>query len=110
ARWPAVFFDVRDGGCSSGPFAGRRGDCVLYKLSPTQERAAVARTVFSWFSRTPTLERLEVPEYRRHGGHMNAAGLNADGRTYIEALLSRGMIVTVDHMSQQTVDDAAPLF
>lgn len=109
-RWPAVFFDVRDGGCTSGPLAGRRGDCVLYKLGPTQERAAVARTVFSWFSRTPTLERVDAPEYRRHGGHLNAAGLNDDGRTYLNALLSRGMLVTVDHMSQQAVDDAVPLF
>ena len=109
-RWAPVFFDVRDGGCASGPPAGRRGDCVLYKLGPAQDRAALARTVFSLFSRTPTLVPADVPEYRRHSGHMNTRGLSADGRTYVDALLSRGMMVTIDHMSQQTVDDVAAVF
>jgi microsomal dipeptidase-like Zn-dependent dipeptidase len=109
-RWVPVFFDVRNGGCASGPLAGMRGDCVLFRLSPTQERAAISRTVFSPFSRTPTLQQVDVPEYRRHSGHMNARGLTADGRTYVAALMSRGMLVSIDHLSQQAVDDAAALF
>jgi microsomal dipeptidase-like Zn-dependent dipeptidase len=110
SRWAPVFFDVRDGGCRSGPLAGLRGECVLFKLAPTQERAAMARTVFSPFARTPTLEPVAVPEYRRHSGHMNTRGLTADGRTYIAALLARGMLVSIDHLSQQAVDDATLLF
>ena len=110
AQWAPVFFDVRNGGCGSGPLAGVRGECVLFRLSPTQERAAVARTVFSPFGATPTLQQVDVPEYRRHSGHMNARGLTGDGRIYIGALLSRGMLVSIDHLSQQAVDDAMALF
>ena len=105
ARWPPVFFDVRDGGCTRGPLAGRRGDCVLFRFSTTQERALVARTAFSPFSRTPTLGQVQVPDYAGHDGHMNVRGLTDDGRSYVRALLSRGMLVTIDHMSQQSADD-----
>jgi microsomal dipeptidase-like Zn-dependent dipeptidase len=108
-RYPSVFFDVRNGGCTTGPLAGIRGECVLFKLSPSQDRAVVTRTLFSPFRATPTLEPVQVPGYREHGGHLNARGLTADGRTYISALLSRGMIVGLEHMSQQSVDDVAPL-
>ena len=110
SRSEPVFFDVRNGGCRSGPLAGRRGECVLFKLAPTQERAAITRTVFSPFVRTPTLEQVLVPAYRRHSGHLNTRGLTADGRTYVSALLARGMLVSIDHLSQQAVDDAALLF
>jgi microsomal dipeptidase-like Zn-dependent dipeptidase len=118
ARWQPVFFDVRNGGCTSGPLARARGECVLFKLSPTQDRAAIGRTLFSPFSATPTLQQVQVPEYRRHSGHLNARGLTADGGSYISALLARGMIVGLEHMSQQALDEAsgilaerqAPLF
>jgi microsomal dipeptidase-like Zn-dependent dipeptidase len=109
ARWAPVFFDVRNGGCTSGPLAGRRGDCVLFKLSPTQERAAVARTVFSPFVRTAMLQQVQVPAYRAHSGHMNARGLSPDGRTYLVSLLSRGMLIGLEHMSQRTADEASAL-
>jgi microsomal dipeptidase-like Zn-dependent dipeptidase len=105
-RWAPVFFDVRNGGCTSGPLARVRGECVLFKLSPTQERASVARTVFSPFNATPTLQQVQVPRYRDHSGHMNTRGLTADGRSYISLLRTRGILIAVDHMSQQSVDDA----
>jgi microsomal dipeptidase-like Zn-dependent dipeptidase len=104
-RWPPVFFELRNGGCDRGPLAGQRGECVLFRFSATQERAFVARTVFSLFSPTPTLGLVQVPRYREHDGHMNVRGLSADGRAYIRALLSRGMLIGIDHMSQQSTDD-----
>jgi microsomal dipeptidase-like Zn-dependent dipeptidase len=109
AQWPPVFFDVRNAGCTGGPLAGIRGECVLFKLSPSQDRAVVTRTLFSPFRATPALAPVEVPGYREYAGHMNARGLTADGRTYVSALMSRGMLVGLEHMSQQSVDDALPV-
>jgi microsomal dipeptidase-like Zn-dependent dipeptidase len=104
-RWEPVFFDVRNGGCTAGPLAGVRGECVLFKFSPTQDRPMLARTLFSPFSRTPTLGQAQVPRYREHSGHMNTRGLTAEGRSYISSLLSRGMLVGLEHMSRQSVED-----
>ena len=109
ARREPVFFDVRNGGCTSGPLAKQRGDCVLFKLGPTQERAAIARTVFWPFGATPTVQQVEVPRYRQHSGHLNARGLTADGESYLAALLSHGMLVGLEHMSQRAVDEASVL-
>jgi microsomal dipeptidase-like Zn-dependent dipeptidase len=109
ARWPPVFFDVRNGGCTAGPLAGMRGECVLFKLSPSQDRAVVTRTLFSPLHATPTLTSVQVPGYREHAGHMNVRGLTADGRSYISSLLARGMLVGLEHMSQQSVEDVLPV-
>jgi microsomal dipeptidase-like Zn-dependent dipeptidase len=82
---------------------------VLFKLSPTQERAAIARTAFWPFGETPTVEQVEVPRYREHTGHLNVRGLTADGEAYLTALLSRGMLAGLEHMSQRAVDEASVL-
>jgi microsomal dipeptidase-like Zn-dependent dipeptidase len=104
-----VFFDVRDAGCGNGPLADPRGDCVLFKLGPRQERAILARTVFSPFSATPMLHAVDVPQYREHRGHLNARGLTENGRRYVRSLLSRGMLVGLEHMSEQSVADVYDL-
>lgn len=109
SQWQPVFFDVREGGCTAGPLAGRRGECVLFRLGPAQDRVIVSRTIFSPFSRTPMLRRVEVPQYRQHAGHLNARGLTDEGRSYLRLLVSRGMLVGLEHMSQQTIDDVNAL-
>src|SRR5688572_5253646 len=104
-----VFFDVRDGGCGNGPVASPRGDCVLFKLGTRQERVILARTVFSPFGATPMLHPVDVPRYREHGSHLNARGLTDDGRPYVRSLLTRGMLVGLEHMSEQSVADVYDL-
>jgi microsomal dipeptidase-like Zn-dependent dipeptidase len=69
----------------------------------------VERTIFSPFGRTPTLRAVDVPRYRDHAGHLNARGLTADGRVYARSLMSRGMLVGIEHMSQQSVEDLTAL-
>lgn len=104
-----VFFDVRDGGCASGALARGRGECVLFKFSPAQERAVVTRTIFSPFSATPTLRQVDVPRYRDHGGHLNARGLTDEGRSYLSALMARGMLIGLEHMSQRSIEEVERL-
>jgi microsomal dipeptidase-like Zn-dependent dipeptidase len=38
------------------------------------------------------------------GGHINAGGLTAHGRTLLGELMRRGMIIDVDHMGHKTLD------
>lgn len=38
-------------------------------------------------------------------GFVNSRGLQALGRTVLEALMARGVLIDIDHMSQQTVSD-----
>jgi hypothetical protein len=45
---------------------------VLFTFGPQQDRVKLSRTIFSPFSPTPMLERVEVPAYRRFAGHLNA--------------------------------------
>lgn len=105
AQWQPVFFDVRDGGCGHGPIAEPRGDCVLFTLATSQERAILARTVFSPFRQTPMLQVVPVPQYREHRSHVNTRGLSDEGRAYVRALLSRGMLVGLEHMSERSIED-----
>jgi microsomal dipeptidase-like Zn-dependent dipeptidase len=102
--WEPVFFDIRDGGCPPGAPAAR-GECVLFKLRPVQDRAVVSRTIFSPFSATPNLREVEAPRYRDHSGHLNTRGLTEDGRSYLRSLIARGMLVGLEHMSQRSVED-----
>lgn len=45
-----------------------------------------------------------LPSYPPYAAHCNARGLTDLGRTLIEALMERGMMIDVDHMSSKTVD------
>jgi len=52
-------------------------------------------------------EAVEAP--RIHGGHANTRGLNRYGTILLEALMARGMIIDVDHMSEKSTDAALAL-
>lgn len=104
-HWPAHFFEVREGGCGSGPNAGRRGECVAFQFAETQKRPALTRTIFSPFRGVPFLVDEKVPAYRPFEGMMNEHGLTIEGRDYIKHLMRQGVIVGLEHLSQQSVDD-----
>jgi len=106
-NWAPAFFELRDG-CAAGA-ARSRGECVLSKLNPRQDRPVVSRTLFSPFRATATLHEVDAIGYRNHRGHMNTRGLTADGRAYLSSLVARGMLVGLEHMSQQSVDDLRDL-
>ena len=106
--WPPRFFEVREGGCARGPYAGQSGECVNFRFDKTQQRPAFINsfTVKTRFHHAPFLEDVDVPTYYGFDGMMNAHGLTIEGRDYIKRLMRRGMIVGLEHMSQQSVDDA----
>lgn len=96
---PEHYFEVREG-C---PLGAVRGECALYHLDPSPIRAVV--TWLPFLGTTPFVPRVDVPEYKRFRGHMNAHGLTDDGRTYITELMQHGMLVDLAHMSEQSVED-----
>lgn len=107
-RVDARFFEVREG-CAPGALTSVRGECVMYRMPVTQGRPVVKRMPFSWFQPTPFLQDWDVPAYKAHTGHMNAQGLTPKGRTYVQSLLRRGMLVGLEHMSQRSAEDVYAL-
>ncbi|MBV9710421.1 MAG: membrane dipeptidase, partial [Ktedonobacteraceae bacterium] len=64
----------------------------------------------------PTLARIQMgynppdAEYAKYSkGHVNAAGLSDLGKFFIQTMMSLGMIVEVDHMSQKSVEETLTL-
>jgi len=55
-----------------------------------------------------TIYHQGYPDYlhMRPDGHINAKGLTFAGRTFLESMMKRGMLVDVEHMSWHTLDGA----
>lgn len=103
--WPARFFEVREGGCARGPYAGQIGECVTFRFDQKQQRPSLMDAPSTLWRTAPFLEDAQVPTYYGFDGMMNAHGLTVEGRDYIGRLMRRGFIVGMEHMSQQSVDD-----
>ena len=100
AKWPVTFFDVREGGCIQGPLQGQHGECVLHKLSETQQRAAIVNLL----GKKPFLAPV-TKTWPQVNGMMNVRGLTTAGAAYLRSLMTRGMLAGIEHMSQQSVED-----
>jgi microsomal dipeptidase-like Zn-dependent dipeptidase len=121
--WTAAWFDVVEGGCDQGPRAGSRGECVQYRLNNNEARAFLYQPIVNGPPVIPFaldgMPNSEVPQYAyalrpadgggftRIGieGHLNARGLSAYGKEYIRALMRRGMLVDIEHMSDRAASD-----
>ena len=99
-NYPPRFFQVREGGCL-GPLFEQRGECVLFRLSNPQQRLIIKNL----FGRRPFPEDVPAPMYDNFLGQKNVHGLTIYGREYIEALMSRGMLIDTAHMSDASVQD-----
>ena len=99
-NYPPHFFQVREGGCL-GPLFEQRGECVLFRLSNPQQRLIIKNLL----GRRPFPEDVPAPMYDNFFGQKNVHGLTTYGREYIEALMSRGMIIDTAHMSDASVHD-----
>jgi hypothetical protein len=51
-----------------------------------------------------------VPSFPPCSGHRNHKGLSSLGAFAIKEMMRRGMIIDIDHMSQNTVEQALPIF
>jgi microsomal dipeptidase-like Zn-dependent dipeptidase len=103
--FPPRFFEVREGGCDKGPLSGQFGECVTYRLDATQSRPALVKSPKTLGHLAPFFSDINVPAYYGVAGMMNVRGLSAEGKDYIRRLMQKGMIVGIEHMSQQSVDD-----
>jgi len=90
--------------CTPAPV---RGECVLHRLDPTQEwRLALGHPIFNWLRLSPVMFPVgKVGEYDTKYGHKNTLGLLGRGRDYINAMMERGLMVDMAHMSDQSIDD-----
>lgn len=118
------FYDIREGGCAEGPRSSGlpRGECVLFRLDHLQKVAALDFTRLGPCRGVCPIpvDTFYEPYGQPRGGDLNADGLRAavDARTgritghgadYIRALMSKGMIIDVDHMSDRTIDTTVDL-
>ena len=99
-NYPPHFFQVREGGCLE-PLFEQRGECVMFRLSNPQQRLIIKNLL----GRRPFPEDVPAPMYDNFLGQKNVHGLTMYGREYIEALMSRGMIIDTAHMSDASVQD-----
>jgi microsomal dipeptidase-like Zn-dependent dipeptidase len=101
------FFKVRDEVCEGKP--GEIGDCVMYRLSELEFRVAITRPIFAMFRRAPWIHPVSEEAFEQkpgpQTGHKNQQGLKDCGRSYIDALMRKGMIVDTAHMSDASVSD-----
>ncbi|BCS31377.1 hypothetical protein TBR22_A05770 [Luteitalea sp. TBR-22] len=103
---PPVFFDVEHAGCGQPDDPGR-GECVSYSLDQDQPRAYIMRSPATGLKLAPFLADADpkAAEYGVFRGMANRRGLTPAGERYIRALMRRGMLVGLEHMSNRTVDD-----
>jgi hypothetical protein len=98
---PAKFFEVRDGSCKTQ--LTDRGECVSFKLAIEQRRVVIKKV--PCIGRAPFPETVKVPAYKLYEGHKNLNGLTDYGKSYIDELMKRGMIIDTAHMSDASVRD-----
>jgi microsomal dipeptidase-like Zn-dependent dipeptidase len=91
---PPRFFDVGEGCKTHQP-----GECVLFKLEPDQQRAAIVRLG----RERPFLQPVTVV-WPQVEGMVNTSGLTSAGAAYLRSLMKRGMLIGLEHMSQHSVE------
>ncbi|HUI78751.1 MAG TPA: membrane dipeptidase [Bryobacteraceae bacterium] len=112
--YPPKFFQV-----SEDTGSVTKGETVLFRLQPEQLRVGLARIPGSHFQLAPFIWPKPWPDYQSKRpnppGQKNAQPFTADGAEFIRALMSKGMIVDIAHMSDvsvagtfQTIDGSIP--
>jgi microsomal dipeptidase-like Zn-dependent dipeptidase len=109
-----VFFSIRDGGCVSGPDRGRRGECVGFRLDEEQNRAVQWNLPSALDFGAPTIPFTELINWEPYSatraasasGHKNARGLTPQGQLYLSAMMDRGGIIDISHMSDLSASNA----
>src|SRR5262249_37733230 len=104
---PPHYFKVYEDSATCSPKPSmERGSCVLNALKPWPElQVAIGNPVLNWFRQAPVIHIADpVDEYQTQKGygHKNQQGLTDFGKTYIAALLNRGMILDIAHMSDKS--------
>ncbi|MFN2465527.1 MAG: hypothetical protein ABR598_04600 [Candidatus Dormibacteria bacterium] len=102
-------FQVPENGCS-GAFRAI-GQCIYWHYDACQKRAVVDGPAFAFgfihqepVSTCPTSYLPPAPGSATIYSSRNSRGLDTDwGVRYIRALMSRGMVIDVDHMSDRTL-------
>jgi microsomal dipeptidase-like Zn-dependent dipeptidase len=102
-----AFFDVKpdDAPCAGSGGVGKIGECVMYRFSELQFRVAVMRPFYTLFRRTAWILPAIVPPYKNFPGlgQKNTKGLEEYGKRYLDALMTKGMILDTAHMSDLSV-------
>ena len=66
-------------------------------------------TLGAQFSKLPVRLSGVIYNYSKDYGHVNQRGLSEHGRALIRAMINRGMIIAVDHMSEVALDELLSL-
>jgi microsomal dipeptidase-like Zn-dependent dipeptidase len=102
-----AFFQVKpdDEICVKDRVVDKRGECVMFRLSPDQYRVAVRRPFYTLFRPVAWILGTHVDAYALSPGYgqKNHLGLTPYGRQYIAALMKKGMILDTAHMSDLSV-------
>ncbi len=104
-----AFQDVENYGCNLG-FRGTRlpvGECVNWRYKPDQNVLGLGANLLYGPHPFFVTTDARTPVYSEHlseDGQRNSKGLTPLGVAYIRALMRRGMLIDVDHMSDRTVD------
>jgi microsomal dipeptidase-like Zn-dependent dipeptidase len=106
------FFAVKEG-CAGG--TTDRGECVLYHLNDKADRVVITRFLPDFFldrilppilwKQIPFIKPVTIGYDDKLLGHMNQKGLCTDGIAYVRALMKKGMLIDLAHMSEQSVTD-----
>jgi len=104
---PATYFGLR---FDVDPHQQILGSTVRFRLNATQERVALVHNPFDFFRLTPFIVSYKAdgydgpdPNAKLKPGERNPQGLTSDGRDYIRALMNKGMIVDMAHMSEASI-------
>jgi microsomal dipeptidase-like Zn-dependent dipeptidase len=105
-KMDARFFEIDEQPC--GTSSANDGECIQNKLEwNKQQRLYIGTCVVSFlealFRKSPCLDRKDWPLYDTTGGHANKHGLTPYGEQYVDALIAKGMILDLAHMSEKSV-------
>jgi microsomal dipeptidase-like Zn-dependent dipeptidase len=104
-----VFFSVAEAGCGQGARRGQRGECVLWRFDAKQNSMIVDWHQVGAPGYHANLTEVDLASRYAFGrggpqGQVNPQGLTPQGHEYIRALMSRGMLIDVAHMSDRSVE------
>jgi microsomal dipeptidase-like Zn-dependent dipeptidase len=107
-----MFFEVKEGCAGSTEW----GECVEYRLRDPVDRVVIKRLIPDFildrilppilWKKIPFIQSVKIDAYNNiRSGHMNQRGLCPAGMGYVKALVKKGMLIDLAHMSEQSVTD-----
>jgi microsomal dipeptidase-like Zn-dependent dipeptidase len=109
-----TFFTLQEVPSCKG--ATDRGECVSFRFASEQSRSALAQYLdFVSYPETHPFILTDKPgsTYANTSGtsvgHTNAGGLTTKGESYLQAMMDRGMLVDIAHMSDKAAARAVKL-